>query len=89
MDVLGDGVAEDVWELRSLRDEDQVLADSVWAVEGLEVDFGGAGVYFRGDICEEFEEDVDSCVVEELQGLVGWLADVGVIDDDGVDAELA
>lgn len=89
MDVLGDGVAEDVWELRGLRDEDQVLADPVWAVESLEVDFGGAGVCFRWDVCEEFEEDVDSCVVEELQGLVGWLADVGVIDGDGVDAELA
>lgn len=42
------------------------------------------GVY----VCEEFEEDVDSCFGEELEGLVRGLADVCVVDDDCVDAEL-
>jgi hypothetical protein len=89
VDVLGDGVAEDVWVICGLRDEDQVLADFAGAVEGLEIDFGRAGVSFEGYVCEEVEEDVDSCFVEELEGLVGGLGDVCVIDEDCVDAELA
>jgi hypothetical protein len=88
VDVLGDGVAEDVWVICGLRDEDKVLADFARAVEGLEIDFGRAGVSFEGYVCEEVEEDVDSCFVEELQGLVGGLGDVCVIDEDGVDSEL-
>jgi len=71
-----------------LRDEDQVLADFAGAVEGLEVDFGRTGVSFERDVGEELEEDVDSCFVEELQGLVGGLGDVCVVDEDCVYSEL-
>ena len=93
VNVLRDGVAQDIWKFRRLRDEDEVLADFVRAVEALEVDLGGAtagvccSVCWEVYVCEEFEEDVDACVGEELQGFVGGLADVCVVDGEGVDAE--
>lgn len=52
------------------------------------VDFGGAGVSFEVHVCEEVEENVDSCFLQELKGLVGGLAEVCVVDGDCVDTEL-
>jgi hypothetical protein len=90
VEILRDGITEDVRVFRGLRDEDEVLADFAGAVKALKVYFGGGWVPepFEGYVCEEFEDDVDACFFEELQGLVGGLGDVCVIDKDGVDAEL-